>query len=176
MTAGFCILWAVLILTLPLKFLLAAVTAALIHEMCHVVAVSLTSGEIRGLTLGAGGLTMRVDPMPPGRELLCALAGPVGSLLLGLLPMTELAVCGMVQGLFNLIPLMPLDGGRVVGCLLELMVPQYRERAQYILEWLVLGSLLALIFAYRLGIGAIVVWILLAMRKFPCKPWTKAVQ
>ena len=175
-TAGFCILWAMLILTLPLKFLLAAMTAAMIHEVCHILAVRFTGGQILGLTLGTGGLTMDVAPMPPGAELLCALAGPIGSLFLGLVPIPELAVCGVIQGLFNLIPLMPMDGGRALGCLLELTVPDHRPRIQNMLEFLVLGVLLGLILAFRVGLAGFGVWMLLVMRKFPCKPWGKAVQ
>ena len=175
-TAGFCILWAMMILTLPLKFLLAAMTAAMIHEVCHILAVWFTGGRILGFTLGAGGLTMDVAPMPPGVELICALAGPGGSLLLGLAPVPELAVCGLIQGLFNLIPLMPMDGGRALGCLLELTVPGHQGSIQNTLEFLVLGVLMGLILVFRAGLAGFGVWMLLVMRKFPCKPWGKAVQ
>ena len=175
-TAGFCILWALLILTLPLKFLMGAALAALIHELCHALAVKLAGGDILGLTLDAGGVTMEVSDLDAGRELLCALAGPAGSLLLSLVPLPGISLCALIQGLFNLIPLGPLDGGRALGCLLELKMPRYRQQIRQGVEWAVLLALLALIPVLHLGAGAFGAWVLLAMRKFPCKEGRKAVQ
>lgn len=175
-TAGFCILWALLILLFPLKFLLAAACAALIHELCHALAVRMTGGEILGLTLDAGGVTMEISGLDAGKELLCALAGPAGSILLALAPIPSLSLCAMIQGAFNLVPLAPLDGGRALGCLLEIFFPRYRPKIQQGVEWAFLLTLLALIPAMGLGMAAFGLWMLLAMRKFPCKQGRKAVQ
>ena len=122
-TAGFCILWAFWLLVLPLGMIVAAGVAALLHEGCHGLAIWLTGGKVLGITLGAGGMVMEIMPMSPQKELVCALAGPVGSLLLaGMYPwMPLLAVCGLVQGLFNLIPIYPLDGGRAIRCAIALL-------------------------------------------------------
>lgn len=175
-TPGFCILWALLILTLPLKFLLAAATAALVHELFHAAAVRLTGGRILGLTLGVGEMVMAVSPMGLGRELACALAGPVGSLLLACLPMPRLTLCATVQGLFNLLPMASLDGGRALGCLLELLAPHRRPLIEEIVRILTCMALLAA--AFRLGLGreAALIAAVLVFRKFPCKPWGKRVQ
>ena len=172
-TAGFCILWAVLILSLPMKLLLGAAAAALFHELCHAAALKLAGGRIGGITFGAGGITMEMDAMAPGRELWCALAGPAGSLMLAVLPLGTVSLCALVQGIFNLLPVWPLDGGRAVGCLLELLGLQRLQRG---LEWLFLLALLGAAAWLRLGMGAVVLWMLLAARKFPCKRLTKAVQ
>ena len=66
--------------------------------------------------LETGSMTIR-------EELLCALAGPAGSLSLLLVSewIPRIALCGMVQGLFNLIPAGNLDGGRVLRCLIALL-------------------------------------------------------
>lgn len=110
------ILLALLLLTLPLPWLLAAVTAALFHELCHLAAVRLAGGRVTGLTIGPGGAVME-GQLPPGVGAgLAILAGPAGSLtLLALCHVCpRIALCAGIQGLFNLLPLPWLDGGRAL--------------------------------------------------------------
>ena len=167
---GACILWAFLILTLPFRFLMTAMLAALIHEACHALVVRLLGGRILRLSIAAGGMVMEVTELDAKRELLCALAGPAGSLLLTCLPFPLLGLCGLCQGMFNLLPVMPLDGGRVLGCILEMIVPRYREKIEGC------ADILLLIGAAYLGFWAVLLWLCLVFRKFPCKPWGKRVQ
>ena len=174
LSGGFCILWAFLILTLPPKLLLASAAAAMIHEACHAGAVWLTGGGIQRIRMEAGGIVMDVTQMDAPRELICAVAGPAGSLLLACMPCPPLAFCALVQGLFNLIPIMPLDGGRMLGSILELTVPKFRARIEGGVECAIWSALL--VGACFLGIGAVVLWLGFVFRKFPCKPWGKRVQ
>ena len=167
---GFCILWAFLILTLPIEFLASALVAAIFHEICHALAAQLLGGRSLGMTRGGGGMVMEVAGLDTKGECLCALAGPVGSLLLAVLPFPTLALCGLCQGLFNLIPIMPLDGGRILGCILEMTIPQHREKIEIGVEVLLLAG------AIYLGTWAVLLWLCLVFRKFPCKPWGKRVQ
>lgn len=120
---GFCIFWAFALLILPARMLLAAGTAAVFHELCHWLAIRLCGGEVLSVKIGAGGMVMETCPLPPGRELCCALAGPLGSFLLVFLyPITPLlSFCALVQGCFNLLPLYPLDGGRALHCAVALV-------------------------------------------------------
>ena len=122
-TAGFCILWAFLLLVLPLGMIFAAGAAAVFHELCHALAIRLSGGRITRLTIGAGGMVMETAPMTPGWEICCALAGPLGSFILVLLyPLFPLlAFCALVQGCFNLLPIFPLDGGRALRCTVTLV-------------------------------------------------------
>ena len=113
---------------------------------------------------------MEVSELDAKGECLCALAGPLGSLILAFLPFSTLALCGLVQGLFNLLPIMPLDGGRILGYFLEMTLPRYREKIEICMELLLLAG------AIYIGPWAVLLWLCLVFRKFPCKPWGKRVQ
>ena len=69
------------------------------------------------------GAVLDTVSMDSWRVLLCALAGPAGSFLLLLFAryIPRIAFCGLIQGCFNLMPVAPLDGGRAVRCLSEMM-------------------------------------------------------
>ena len=153
-----------------MKFLASAMAAAIIHEVCHALAVHLLGGQILHMSIAAGGMVMEAAGLDTKGECLCALAGPVGSLILAVLPFPMLGLCGLCQGLFNLLPLMPLDGGRVLGCFLELFCPQCREKIERVVK------ILLLIGAISIGTWAVILWLCLVFRKFPCKPWGKRVQ
>lgn len=107
---------ALLLLTLPLPWFAAAVAAAGIHEAGHLLAIRLLGADARKIQVGPTGAKIHTSFSEPWRELLCAAAGPAASLLLVLAakPFPRIALCGFVQGLYNLLPIYPLDGGRML--------------------------------------------------------------
>ena len=117
-TGGSCIFASLLLLVLPLQWVVAAAVAAGVHELCHGCAICLCGGRIHSLTLGSNGAAMDIEPLSVGRELICALAGPIGGLCLLLLArwIPRVALCAAVQSLYNLLPVYPLDGGRALRC------------------------------------------------------------
>lgn len=102
----------------------AVLLAALCHELGHYAALRRQGGWVRAVRISALGAEMQVaGRMSYGGELLAAAAGPAVNLLLaaalGLLgrwwePLYLLAGAQAVLGCFNLLPILPLDGGRML--------------------------------------------------------------
>ena len=113
---GFWLVLGLMGLLFPLRILAAIVLAAAIHELGHILALGLCGGKIRCFRLRIGGANIIAAPLPPGRELLCILAGPgFGALtILAWRVFPELAAAGLLQTVFNLLPLPGLDGCRMV--------------------------------------------------------------
>ena len=136
-SGGACIWACVLLLMLPLRWVVAAILAAAVHELSHLLALYLLGIRVFGIAVGGRGAVLETDSLTDGQELLCALAGPVGSFVLLIFAqwIPRVALCGLCQGLYNLIPLGNLDGGRVLRSLVNLVhrkkpCKQGKERVQ----------------------------------------------
>lgn len=186
-SAGACIGLAVLVLLLPLKWLIAAIVAAALHEMCHVIAVKLCGGDISQIRIGGNGAVLQTQPLHPAKELFCVLAGPLGGLLLLFVSnwLPRVAICAGAQSIYNLLPLYPLDGGRALRCVLRMRVrPDLAEKICVAVEELCLFALWALAFYgmlwLRLGVGPVLLVLCAHLRyrriKTPCKPTGFALQ
>ena len=176
---------ALLLLTLPLPWFAAAVAAAGIHEAGHLLAIRLLGADARKIQVGSTGAKIHTSFSEPWREFLCAAAGPVAGLLLLLAArwFPRIAVCGLVQSIYNLLPVYPLDGGRMLFCVLEGMAPGKAEKitqaAGQGMAWLLLTGALAAILCRQPGIALLLGATALrsgALGKIPCKRRGKAVQ
>lgn len=174
-SAGAFIFLALLLLLLPLQWVFAVVFAALIHECCHCLAVFLLGENVRRIYIGGRGAVIDVAPMSGIREALCALAGPLGSFLLVALIrwMPRTAICGLIHGFYNLLPMLPFDGGRILrGVLTSILSPPMAETC---MKWirrilLFLAGVLCLLLASRLiflPIFALIWYFLMGWRENP---------
>lgn len=173
------ILMAALILLLPLDWLLAALSAAAVHEVGHLAAIKFFDRQPVSISLGFLGAKIHTGPLNNKTEFLCAAAGPSASLMLLFLCrlFPKLALCGLVQGMFNLIPLYPLDGGRMLLCLLRWCSPRWAEKIFCLVQRLILFGFLA--FSLLIGffgnkgivpvLVSITVLFRLLLSKIPCK-------
>lgn len=114
---------SVMLLIVPFPWLAAAWTAAFVHELCHMIALKWMGHPVAEIHIGIFGARIRTTPLPPLDELVCALAGPFGALLL--LPFARwiplVCLFGAAQSFFNLIPVYPMDGGRALRSALGLL-------------------------------------------------------
>lgn len=150
------VLLAALVLMLPLQWVAAVLFSGAVHELFHLLAIYLLGGHLVSISIGSRGAVIEACPMTAPRELFCAIAGPAGSLSLLLLSrwMPRVAICGLVQGIYNLIPLHPMDGGRILsGILFSFFSPPAAEKISNGLQ-VVVGYLLAigcLILTFKVG-------------------------
>ena len=173
------ILAALWLLILPWNWALGALTAAAVHEMAHILTVYLTGGRLLELRIGGCGAVMRTSPMGAPEEAVCALAGPLCSFSLAFLSRVfpEAALWGFAQGLFNLLPFYPLDGGRALRAVLpEPVFRGVEASALVILTGVGIYAALGLNLGPVGLIPAIAVIIRLLTRKIPCKESILAVQ
>ena len=121
---------AILLLLLPLRWILAGAAAALVHELGHSLAVRLLGGHVVSGQISFRGAKLTAEPMEPEKELISVLAGPAASLLLlSLHRITpRIAICGFVQGCFNLLPVYPLDGGKALRCLKSMVISRFGRK------------------------------------------------
>ena len=130
---------------------------------------------------------MEIGALSYGKELFCALAGPLGSLSLILVGrlFPRIALCGAFHGLYNLLPLYPLDGGRALHCGVRLLLPpNTADKVCTVVEMLCLGAICvtALYGTACLHLGFLPLCFALVMLikgkkvKFPCKAGLLRVQ
>lgn len=129
-SGGFCLLLALLLFFDEQNIVPWALFACLLHELGHCAAIHFFGGRVASLRLSVVGAEMvpeRSRLFSYREELFIAAAGPVLSIgvailaalvarygLVGAEQMYLFAGLNLAAGVFNLLPLGPLDGGRIL--------------------------------------------------------------
>jgi Zn-dependent protease len=126
---GVFLLWQGLSGVLGLLVLFASV---LVHELGHALVARRHGVSIIGIDLHFFGGAAKLTQMPdsPRTEIAIAAAGPAVSFVLGLAafglyvltgfsPLRYVAIINALLGGFNLLPALPMDGGRILRALLS---------------------------------------------------------
>jgi Zn-dependent protease len=102
------------------SFALLLGVSVLLHEIGHCVVARAFALPVRSITINVlGGVTEITEPpQTPAREYSVAVAGPMVSLLLAGVGLGLLPFFNGIIAAFNLLPGLPLDGGRVLRALI----------------------------------------------------------
>ena len=170
-SAGFLLFLAGMLLLAPLEWIIAFAVAAGFHELCHLAAIRVLTGNSAKVRLYANGAQMPIPQMSAGREAVCAISGPLGGLMLlplvGILP--RIAICSAIQSVYNLLPIYPFDGGRALRCATAMLFPPNIARA--VCRWMEVVFVILLIvvsiyasFWLKLGLFPLLLSLLLLIR------------
>lgn len=132
----------------------ATVPAVLAHELGHAAALRLCGARLRRVSVGLAGIEINyVNLISRGRTALSLAAGPAAGLIYALTACRfggeYLRLSGAVSfvlTIFNLLPVLPLDGGRLVA---ELTDEALAGTLSRVASLLLLAGGAALLFAYR---------------------------
>lgn len=140
-----------------------------IHELGHAAAARGFGWRIRHIRLLPFGGVMEVDEhgnVPAREELVVSLAGPLQHVWMIVFAwlMKHFGVydpawwnyfieANLTIGFFNLLPIMPLDGGRVLQCLIGYGMPYRRAISICSYAGLVLSAMLVVLSALRIAAG-----------------------
>lgn len=121
-------------LSLALGFVLGLYASVLVHELAHVIAARSFGQRVRSVTLHllGGETAIEGGSRTPWHELVVSVVGPLASLAIALVcwqvddrltgtagdVVFLIGSVNLVVAIFNLIPGLPLDGGRVLKALI----------------------------------------------------------
>lgn len=123
---GFGVMLALALLAGAGNVLPLVALSALCHELGHLAALGLAGAAVERFRLTAFGAEIQADTryLSYPREILCTLAGPAVNLFLALVFARAagdyvLAGANLLLGVFNLLPVPSLDGGRALHLLVS---------------------------------------------------------
>ena len=117
---GFCLLVAWFAAVNGWRLTAVVLGAAAVHELGHWAVLKVLGARMLGLRISVLGAVLAVDSrgLSYGKELTAVLAGPAANLLsaavLARMGLETAAGVHVVLGVFNLLPIRPLDGGRAL--------------------------------------------------------------
>ena len=177
---GAVALLAGLYFLLPLRWCARLALAVTVHELGHVAALVLCGTEIYGLRREACGLALRCAPPEDAvRTVAAALAGPAAGAglfcILRGLGYPEGADLSLLYACANLLPVLPLDGGRALQAAAAALAGEHAaERLLDVLGLVLPAALMGLgvaLFARGMGLalGVFGAWLALLQPGMTCQ-------
>ena len=101
--------------------------AALLHECGHLIALSCCGCQTWRLSLGIGGAVIETGILSYVQEICCAAAGPLVNLFLMFIRQKTFFTINALLLVYNLLPIAPLDGWRMLFAATGLLAPKHRK-------------------------------------------------
>ena len=116
-TWRFLLLLSLSFLFIPFKWFISWVIASLIHELFHILSLCIFHCKINKILFDGNTVKIFSEPTAGFHKLICSLAGPIGSfgLIIFIKSYPLLAICGITQGIYNILPFFPLDGWHILN-------------------------------------------------------------
>ena len=99
------------------EYFVTLLILVVLHELCHIFTAGIWGLETRSVTLCAIGAAADINGLESlhiTKRIAVALAGPLFNLLLCPLSPSPIRQMNLALALFNLLPLYPLDGGKIL--------------------------------------------------------------
>lgn len=102
----------------------------IMHELSHILVALILKIDVKEIELLPIGITAKYERNNSlVRELIISLAGPLASFLFTYLFNSETyKVMNFAIAIFNLVPIYPLDGGRIIRCLCGILFGKFRGK------------------------------------------------
>lgn len=172
---------------LPIQWLLGWFAAVAVHELSHYLALKACNVSVHSCEIGPFGAVIETESMKCWQEFLSTLAGPLGGcvLIFAAKFFPQAAVCAMLHSAYNLLPLYPLDGGRLLRCSVEaVFTPKIACTVCKTVGWIASVSIIAVSVYYSLVRKLGMIWLVVAtiqlvrtsIVKLSCKQAEQIVQ
>ena len=181
---GYLLYFAACVLFLPIKIILAWMAATIIHELGHICCILLLKKEIYSVQFGVFGAQINTETLGIWQEMISAMAGPLSAIFI--LPFIKkfpiVTMFCILQSIYNLIPVYPMDGGRVVVGVLVYFAGRKRAIKIYIifimiLMLLFLAGIVYISIRYSLGLLPLILIVIMIIKiKLTCKEWLQEVK
>ncbi len=130
------------------SIVVAIFLSVLVHELAHAFVANRLGYNVRQIYIDLfyGAAEIDLDHCPERDAIQIIGAGPISNLLLaiasfglyagtGIPFLTEMIVVNVVLFIFNILPIYPMDGGRIFRSFLMMKMPSNRRLAKKISDW-----------------------------------------
>lgn len=152
-------LWFLLLFAWVSPSMVAAIfISVLVHELAHAFVANRLGYNVRQIYIDLfyGAAEIELEHCPERDYIQIIGAGPISNLLLGIVSLalyagigfpffSEMVVVNIILFIFNILPIYPMDGGRIFRSFLMMNMPSNRRLAKKISDWTSLVSSIALL-------------------------------
>ena len=169
------------LLLIPIRYCCAWVIAACVHELGHIIAVSLLGNRIISIRITAGGAQIQTASTSFLNDLICTAMGPLfGFCLLFFARVIPLiSLFAILQTAYNLLPLPNHDGEHIIHSVLNYILPQHANQITASIRWICISLIFAVFFRvskFTPGVWLLFAGLLFKTVKIPCKQRKQIVQ